>query len=190
MGFVHSEKLKNRGSVSSALIHVSDWYPTIVHLAGGDITGLNLDGYNQWDTISHGTPSPRTEILHNIDPGVTILNQTFPFRAAIRVGDLKLIIGDPGNGSWIPPPHMPCPGQCIEDSTPHDSGMWLFNITADPDERNDLSLIYPDKVAELMSRLEVYNKTAVPVRYPPPDPRANPALHGNAWVPWEKDDTM
>ena len=185
VGFVHSNRLENRGSVSRALIHVTDWYPTIVHLAGGNVTDLNLDGYNQWDTISHGAPSPRTEILHNINPGISVANVTNQFRAAIRVGDLKLIIGHAGNGSWIPPPNMPCPGLCHDPIIAH-YGTWLFNITADPEERNDLSSEHPEKVAELMSRLEVYNRTAVPVCYPPPDPQANPALHGNAWVPWEK----
>ena len=33
-------------------------------------------------------------------------------------------------------------------------------------------------------RLEEYNKTAVPVRYPDPDPAANPALHDGIWSPW------
>jgi arylsulfatase A-like enzyme len=47
VGFVHSNRLERRGSVSRALIHVTDWYPTIVHLAGGTVTDLNLDGYNQ-----------------------------------------------------------------------------------------------------------------------------------------------
>ena len=188
MGFVHSDRLENRGSVNRALIHVTDWYPTIVHLVGGDVTYLNLDGYDQWDTISHGAPSPRKEILHNINPGFNVAGVKALFRAAIRVGDLKLLIGHTGNGSRIPPPDMPCPGQC-HDPNPGIRipryGTWLFNITADPEERNDLSLIYPDKVAELMSRLEVYNSTAVPACYPPPDPQANPALRDNAWLPWE-----
>lgn len=185
MGFVHGVMVENRGSISTALIHVTDWYPTIVHLAGGDVTGLKLDGFNQWDTISRGTPCLRTEILHNIDPSVSV-RTTFSnaFRAAIRVGDLKLIIGNPGNGSWIPPPLLTCPGHCVYTNAP-ENGTWLFNITADPDERDDLSLKHPEHVQELMSRLEAYNKTAVPVRFPPPDPQANPALHNDAWVPWE-----
>ena len=50
-----------------------------------------------------GKASPREEILHNIDPlfapkGQRLYNHTFDtrVRAAIRVGEWKLITGDPG----------------------------------------------------------------------------------------------
>ena len=40
-----------------------------------------LDGLNVWGTIAEGKPSPRTEIVYNIEP----------FRGAMRQGDWKLI---------------------------------------------------------------------------------------------------
>ena len=54
-----------------------------------------------------------------------------------------------------------------------------------PEERHELSAEYPVKVMELLARLEVYNSTLVQMRYPPPDPAANPALHDGTCVPWE-----
>lgn len=62
--------------------------------------------------------------------------------------------------------------------------VWLFNITADPCERHDLAEQRPDVVQQLLARLAHYNRTAVPVYFPPDDPRANPSQHGGAWVPW------
>ena len=53
--------------------------------------------------LRDGKASTRTEILHNIDPlsplqGSRLYNDTFDtrVRAAIRVGDYKLLTGDPG----------------------------------------------------------------------------------------------
>lgn len=64
------------------MIHVVDMYPTLANLAGASTTKSKpLDGLDVWGTISEGKPSPRTEIVYNVEP----------FRAAIRQGDWKLI---------------------------------------------------------------------------------------------------
>ena len=52
------------------LIDATDWLPTLYHLAGGDaeLVSTGADGMNVWETIANDAPSPREEILHNIDP--------------------------------------------------------------------------------------------------------------------------
>jgi arylsulfatase A-like enzyme len=64
------------------LIHVVDLYPTLAALAGASTQKCKpLDGVNVWNVIAQGEPSPRTEIVYNIEP----------FRAAVRQGDWKLV---------------------------------------------------------------------------------------------------
>ena len=65
-------------------MHVTDWLPTLVSLAGGDFDFSNLDGMNIWKTLQDMRPSPRNEVLINIDPHVY-------HNAALRIGDWKLV---------------------------------------------------------------------------------------------------
>ncbi|XP_046580313.1 arylsulfatase B-like [Haliotis rubra] len=191
VGFVYGDMLKNKGTVNNQLIHVSDWFPTLVGVAGGNTNGTKpLDGFDQWKTISEGGASPRKELLHNIDiltqpKGAKLFNNTFDtrIRAAIRVGDWKLITGDPGNGSWIPPPHLS--KEAVMDKDDKAKNLWLFDIAKDPNEHNDLSASQSDIVKKLLDRLEYYQKTAIAPRYPDPDPKCDPKLHGGVWGPWE-----
>ncbi|KAM8838767.1 arylsulfatase I-like isoform 1-T1 [Synchiropus picturatus] len=311
VGFVHSPLLKRRRRVSNALLHITDWFPTLVALAGGNVSkSSGLDGFDVWSTISEGKESPRHEILHNIDPlhnpsalrskwdasadgppkpavrrtqsqvkkpkkrKKKFLKQKTGFRtkkskaflhhvskpklkpnmkrtkfhnqtlvrptqlrrhlkvrsthmlpqhrnssqsenhllptsesyqalwdttvqAAIRVGDWKLLTGDPGHGEWVPLQVLPTllgrwwnlerAVSTLQKSAASKS-VWLFNITADPYERQDLADQRPDVVRHLLARLAHYNQTAVPVFFPPDDPRADPGHHGGAWVPWADAD--
>jgi hypothetical protein len=66
----------------------------------------------------------------------------------------------------------------------------LFNITADPEERHDLSTKLPDVVAKLQERVDFYMKGVVTPRNKPADPKAKETAKRNgAWGPWvrEKD---
>jgi len=52
VGFVSGGFVKNKGRVSNDMMHVSDWFPTLVNLAGGNYEGVKpLDGFDQWKTI-------------------------------------------------------------------------------------------------------------------------------------------
>lgn len=74
-------RIKAGGTVEG-LIHAVDLYPTLAGLAGAKL-GKNkpLDGVDVWSAIAEGKPSPRNEIVYNVEP----------FRAAVRQGDWKLV---------------------------------------------------------------------------------------------------
>jgi arylsulfatase A-like enzyme len=64
------------------VMHVVDMFPTLAGLAGANASkGKPLDGVDVWTTISEGKPSPRKEVVYNIEP----------FRGGVREGDWKLI---------------------------------------------------------------------------------------------------
>jgi arylsulfatase A-like enzyme len=64
------------------VIHAVDIFPTFAFLAGASTSKCKpLDGVNVWETMSKGSPSPRSEVVYNIEP----------FRGAVRQGDWKLV---------------------------------------------------------------------------------------------------
>jgi len=70
------------GTVAEGMIHVVDMFPTLAALAGASTAKCKpLDGMDVWAAISEGKPSPRTEVVYNVEP----------FRAGIREGDWKLV---------------------------------------------------------------------------------------------------
>jgi arylsulfatase A-like enzyme len=74
------------GTTVDGMIHVVDMYTTVAAIAGASTAKAKpLDGLNVWPTLSEGKPSPRTELIYNIEP----------FRAGVREGDWKLIWRSP-----------------------------------------------------------------------------------------------
>lgn len=61
----------------------------------------------------------------------------------------------------------------------------LYNITADPEERHDLSSKLPDVVEKLKERMKYYAKSAVAPGFKPSDPNAiKQARKNGVWGPW------
>ena len=61
---------EQRGSTWDGLMHAADWLPTLVAgVAGAPLPPTRngsrpMDGFDMWDAILSGGPSPRTEIVH------------------------------------------------------------------------------------------------------------------------------
>jgi arylsulfatase A-like enzyme len=117
-------------SIINEPLHAVDWYPTLVKLAGGSLTQkLPLDGLDIWPVLTQGAKSPHDALmLYGMQPG----------RAAIRMGDWKLLIG----------------GSQQADE--------LYNLAADIGEQKNRAVDHPEKVRELRARLDAAMKNAVP----------------------------
>lgn len=73
------------------------------------------------------------------------------------------------------------------DSTAHCNPMvspCLFDIQNDPCETTNLALQFPNVVSKLKAKLELYGRTAKPMRNKPSDPRSDPINFGGIWTWW------
>ena len=208
--FVHSPLLPH-SFVNRELIHVTDWLPTLVHLASCGPHDLEckaektlvegIDGINQWATIIGAEKSGRTEFLVNID-------EWEHNSAALRMGPWKLYQGYPGSpGPWIPPPRAEYGNQTmyhkvisdlIENIEKFQDGFCetpdnhedspttvrLFNVDTDPSEIFEVSKDHPDIVDQMLEKINVYSKEAVPIKKRPIDPNSDPKKFGGVWKPW------
>ena len=124
-------------SVVDQPLHMVDWYPTLVKLAGGKLEQKHpLDGKDMWATLTEDKPSPHAEILINVEP----------HQGALLVGSWKLIVRG----------KLPV----AEGATP--ARVELYNLTVDIREGTNLAEKEPKRVAEMLARLNVYAKEAVP----------------------------
>ncbi|XP_041480024.1 arylsulfatase B-like [Lytechinus variegatus] len=202
VGFVTSPLLSDevKGTISTDLMHVTDWFPTLVEGVANvalNYSDLGIDGVNMWDVISQGeSGDPDREIVFNIDPELlqpTILASESHFvshfdisyQASIRKGDMKLITGKQEDRDWLAPVESTYSDVVSTDN--QYKAIWLYNITADPTEQNDLSATMVDVAHELLERLQEYytSSTFVSPNTPRVDCDADPANHGDLWTNWE-----
>lgn len=133
------------GKVVDQPVHIIDWYPTLVKLAGGSLKqSLPPDGKDIWPVLVEGARSPHDALL---------LSGVSPGKAAVRAGDWKLLRGETdatgmkrGKGAK---------GNKAE-------GYQLYNLADDLGETNNLAASHPAKLAEMKEHLERLLKEAVP----------------------------
>ena len=148
--FIHAPSRMPPGR-SKRKVHVTDWLPTLLTVAGVKPASLpkDLDGLDVWSSLLTDTVV-RNELIVNLNPICNGGQFGMP-KAAFILGDMKIlcfcysIAGIAGGNTT----------GCVGD--PQYPRRWpqLFNITEDPGETNDLAKQLPQTVAELSARLAV-----------------------------------
>ncbi len=120
------------GSVSEQVMHVFDVFPTLAAAAGVVMqNSKKLDGENLWPSIQSGRPTPRSKPLFFTSEIPIFGNFNF---AAID-GNWKLV--------------QEVKQTLVETNTTN----WLFNLSEDPNEYDDLSAAQPQRVAALANAI-------------------------------------
>ena len=143
------------GQRLSKPMHIIDWYPTLVKLAGGSLEQkLPLDGRDVWPMITEKAGSPHEAILsaQSID------------NAAVRMGDWKLIVSN-GADAELPEEggakaKKKGKGKAKAKGRKYEPVM-LFNLAADPSEKTNLAAQQPERVATMKAKLAELLKDAV-----------------------------
>merc|ERR1711971_154292 len=99
-GFVAGGQLRQSGAESRELMHITDWMPTLLSLAGGR-PPQGIDGVDHSGLIRQGrSASKRTTVVYNL--------KIKPVTGAIRVGDFKLMFAPQFNkDGWYNPDARP-----------------------------------------------------------------------------------
>jgi arylsulfatase A-like enzyme len=157
------------GTIIKAPMHVSDWYPTLLTRAGGNLNQpLKIDGVDLWPALTEGAPLPDRNLLLNLTPG----------SGAVLSGDWKLVLN--GNNiseelATLGPKRDRRPRPAKKNDL-----VELFKLADDPSESTNIASKYPEKVEELQALLKQFRDEALPAKaQPEPDDFKAPAIWGN-----------
>jgi arylsulfatase A-like enzyme len=135
----------NSGTTITEPMHIIDWYPTLINLAGGKINqSTPVDGKDVWPMITQNKKSPHDAILSVSTKG--------PIISAIRMDHWKLILLAADSS------------QLKTKAFNKYESVALFNLLDDPSETKNLALKYPERVILMQKRLNEMLKDAVPSR--------------------------
>lgn len=141
--YVRVPGLTQEGATNETLVTGTDFYPTLLDLAGIDLLPQeHVDGLSMKPLLEGGTLEDRILFWHYPHYG----NQGGEPSSIIRQGDWKLI-------------------QYLEDNR-----LELYNLANDIGEQNDLSKENPDKATDLLAKLKTLQKETGAL-IPESDPR-------------------
>jgi arylsulfatase A-like enzyme len=131
-------------------MHIIDWYPTLVKLAGASLEGSRpLDGKDVWPMLTEQAPSPHEFLL----------SAQAPDRAALRIGDWKLIENRSASAAKAKGKAKgKNNGKAAKESEP----LALYDLAKDPGETTNLAGSELDRVATMRAKLDELLKDAVP----------------------------
>lgn len=154
-------------STIQAPIHITDWYPTLLKLAGAKVEQkLPLDGRDISAVLTENASPAEREVLIN----------TTPANGALRVGDWKLVVN--GRRNLMEEGDAPLPRK-RKGGGPEN--VELFNLATDPSEKTDLSASNPEKLKQLRDRYDILAaQAAEPKSGPQPAGYKPPAIWGEA----------
>ena len=209
--FVYGKMFEKRaGEVSTELMHIADWLPTLYEAAGGDLRNMNIpESYSMLDLFTgRNSTAPRSEVLVNIDP--------YDNSTGIKVGRFKYLL-NPGGGSlasWfaapgplpdsnetIVPNTTPSQVTCSEvpsgvDFSCHSkisgSDECFYDLEKDPCEFENL-IDNPDYANELkmtLDRLKYWRSLSVEPIYPPVDQDSDPKNFNYVWKSWTNNPNI
>jgi arylsulfatase A-like enzyme len=148
------------GTVINQPLHIVDWHPTFLRLAAAAPASKDrpLDGRDLWPALTGSAERVHEELLINAAPGT----------GALRRGDWKLVInGQRRYKDGSPGPAFSWDDLLRKTGLPPDANarerVELFNLADDPEERRDLAAETPEKVRELRSRYDTYDRATAPI---------------------------
>jgi len=193
------------GKENHGMFHVTDWFPTLHGLikqrTGRSVDPVNeIDGIDQSDMILKNGPSARVEMLHQLNLG----------DQAYRLGDYKIIVGNPGEyDGYINQADRPkirikydeptdflgklkCTiglcggfGDFITDTD--GAKVRLYNLKDDPSETYNIASKHPDIVKTMRDRIDTFKAIVMPAQANLKLSAADHKKYGGIWVPWKDD---
>ncbi len=165
------------GSVCHTPVHVVDFFPTFMQLAGIEKQADQvLDGVSLVPLLQQ-TGQPQREAIFSHHPEYVVAFAKTPC-SMIRKGDYKLIhyFGDYLDPTGCEPKLGELSGRFVLGARTE-----LFNLADDLGEKDDLSTQMPEKVDELMADLKTWwQETGAQF------PRPNSNMDGSQWI-WNNE---